>query len=63
MSDSIFDCIVAGGGHAGSEAAVALARMGHISLTDSSIRWLKLSRPATTMMRRRPFCSAEPVKP
>ena len=29
MSDSIFDCIVAGGGHAGSEAAVALARMGH----------------------------------
>lgn len=29
MSDSTFDCIVAGGGHAGSEAAVALARMGH----------------------------------
>ena len=29
MSDSSFDCIVAGGGHAGSEAAVALARMGH----------------------------------
>ena len=29
MSDSIFDCIVAGGGHAGSEAVVALARMGH----------------------------------
>ena len=32
MSDtttSIFDCIVAGGGHAGCEAAVALARMGH----------------------------------
>lgn len=29
MSDSIFDCIVAGGGHAGGEAAVALARMGH----------------------------------
>ncbi|WP_374291125.1 tRNA uridine-5-carboxymethylaminomethyl(34) synthesis enzyme MnmG [Desulfovibrio desulfuricans] len=29
MSDSIFDCIVAGGGHAGSEAAMALARMGH----------------------------------
>ncbi len=29
MSDSIFDCIVAGGGHAGSEAAGALARMGH----------------------------------
>ena len=29
MSDSIFDCIIAGGGHAGSEAAVALARMGH----------------------------------
>ena len=27
MSDSIFDCIVAGGGHAGSEAAVALTRM------------------------------------
>lgn len=32
MSDTntdIFDCIVAGGGHAGCEAAVALARMGH----------------------------------
>lgn len=29
MSDSSFDCIVAGGGHAGSEAAVALAHMGH----------------------------------
>ena len=33
MSDSYnastFDCIVAGGGHAGCEAAVALARMGH----------------------------------
>ena len=29
MSDPIFDCIVAGGGHAGSEAAMALARMGH----------------------------------
>ena len=34
-----------------------------MSRTDSSIRWLKLSRPATTMTRRRPFCSAEPVKP
>ena len=32
MSDTntaFFDCIVAGGGHAGCEAAVALARMGH----------------------------------
>ncbi|SDF75379.1 tRNA uridine-5-carboxymethylaminomethyl(34) synthesis enzyme MnmG [Desulfovibrio legallii] len=29
MSEPIFDCIVAGGGHAGSEAAVALARLGH----------------------------------
>lgn len=33
MSDSyntsVFDCIVAGGGHAGCEAAVALARLGH----------------------------------
>ena len=34
MSDSYtntgtFDCIVAGGGHAGCEAAVALARLGH----------------------------------
>lgn len=28
-STAIFDCIVAGGGHAGCEAAVALARMGH----------------------------------
>ena len=34
-----------------------------ISRTDSSIRWLKLSRPATTMISRRPFCSADPVKP
>ena len=29
MSDSFFDCIVTGGGHAGCEAAVALARLGH----------------------------------
>ncbi|MBQ9406199.1 MAG: tRNA uridine-5-carboxymethylaminomethyl(34) synthesis enzyme MnmG [Desulfovibrio sp.] len=29
MSDAIFDCIVVGGGHAGSEAAVALAKLGH----------------------------------
>ena len=31
--------------------------------TDSSARWLKLDRPATTITSRRPFCSAEPVKP
>ena len=29
MCDAIFDCIVVGGGHAGSEAAVALAKLGH----------------------------------
>jgi hypothetical protein len=34
-----------------------------MNLTDSSIRWLKLERPATTMTMRRPPCSAEPVKP
>ena len=34
-----------------------------MNLTDSSIRWLKLDRPATTMTIRRPFCSADPVKP
>ena len=28
MPDAGFDCIIAGGGHAGSEAAVALARLG-----------------------------------
>ena len=28
MPDASFDCIVVGGGHAGAEAAVALARMG-----------------------------------
>ena len=28
MPDSTFDCIVVGGGHAGAEAAVALARLG-----------------------------------
>ena len=34
-----------------------------ISRVDSSTRALQLSRPATTSIRRRPFCSAEPVKP
>lgn len=29
MPDASFDCIIVGGGHAGSEAAVALARLGH----------------------------------
>ena len=29
MPDAVVDCIVVGGGHAGSEAAVALARLGH----------------------------------
>ncbi|MDR3357278.1 MAG: tRNA uridine-5-carboxymethylaminomethyl(34) synthesis enzyme MnmG [Desulfovibrio sp.] len=29
MPDAVFDCIVTGGGHAGCEAAVALARLGH----------------------------------
>ena len=28
MPDAGFDCIIAGGGHAGSEAAVALAKLG-----------------------------------
>lgn len=32
MPDPSFDCIIAGGGHAGSEAAVALARLGHTVL-------------------------------
>lgn len=32
MSDAAFDCIVVGGGHAGSEAAVALAKLGHKTL-------------------------------
>lgn len=36
MPDAIFDCIVAGGGHAGTEAAVALARLGHSVLLISS---------------------------
>jgi tRNA uridine 5-carboxymethylaminomethyl modification enzyme len=29
MPDAVFDCIIAGGGHAGCEAAVALAKLGH----------------------------------
>lgn len=29
MPDAAFDCIIAGGGHAGCEAAMALARLGH----------------------------------
>ncbi len=32
MSRSLFDCIVIGGGHAGCEAAMALARLGHKTL-------------------------------
>lgn len=32
MSNQIFDCIVVGGGHAGCEAAMALARLGHETL-------------------------------
>ena len=32
MSNPIFDCIVVGGGHAGCEAAMALARLGHDTL-------------------------------
>ncbi|MDR2745506.1 MAG: tRNA uridine-5-carboxymethylaminomethyl(34) synthesis enzyme MnmG [Desulfovibrio sp.] len=32
MPDAVFDCIIAGGGHAGCEAAVALARLGHNAL-------------------------------
>ncbi len=28
MPDAIFDCVIAGGGHAGCEAAMALARLG-----------------------------------
>lgn len=32
MSKSTFDCIVVGGGHAGCEAAMALARLGHSTL-------------------------------
>ena len=34
-----------------------------ISRVDSWTRPFQLSRPATTSIRRRPFCSAEPVKP
>ena len=29
MPDAVFDCIITGGGHAGCEAAVALAKLGH----------------------------------
>ncbi len=36
MSDASFDCIIVGGGHAGSEAAVALAKLGHSVLLISS---------------------------
>jgi tRNA uridine 5-carboxymethylaminomethyl modification enzyme len=32
MAERTFDCIVVGGGHAGCEAAVALARLGHSTL-------------------------------
>ena len=32
MSKNTFDCIVVGGGHAGCEAAMALARLGHSTL-------------------------------
>ena len=34
-----------------------------ISRVDSCTRAFQLGRPATTSIRRRPFCSAEPVKP
>jgi tRNA uridine 5-carboxymethylaminomethyl modification enzyme len=36
MSETFFDCIIVGGGHAGSEAAVALARLGQSVLLVSS---------------------------
>ena len=32
IQESIYDCIVVGGGHAGVEAALAVARSGHSTL-------------------------------
>lgn len=45
MPETTFDCIVAGGGHAGCEAAVALAKLGHktLLLTDNIDRLGHLS--------------------
>ena len=40
-----FDVIVVGGGHAGTEAALASARMGHIAIgLDGSERFAQMAR-------------------